>query len=521
MLFRIYPLFRDLKIEFNSSDKEKFVENLEKIIKANYVYCLRGDASLYQQLLTAAGSSEENLHRFQEKFMPFFVEDFRWTEHNYDNMVKRSDELQRWWTSILPLRQIPELGLKSVDDFLDDVNTESKNENDFVDRVFDIVFRDRVKPVLIQEAVLDAPEKQLQRGFTRWMAGQLAICTKFHFIPESAVYQERITTLLLEHRSGMDVATVNHIRSVYEEYLHLLVEKSLISKDDESTFSELYPLFDPFYINYDKGVENYEELDSISRRIFSLETHRRKQFNAIERVLSRSLTESEKEFLNSFSTLVEESGGRIQDGFFVMKPGVKIISRSQGSTKPTLEDTVTFLLSGITQETTNELVLEQGSLVHYHSQPEVPLFCIKTTRDSNGQKKYLEDLLAQRSEFERKWHPKQTWQHGPEVWRNSLPGNKCSVVALSASLKSFHNLFQARLSSASQTSMEGREVIGGMAGELHCLLPSLILSTTEYTSSEASPGSETGVVCDVGLKQLPDSFEDLLSKCRNLETSSH
>jgi len=56
--------------------------------------------------LLAAGSPEEPLKRFKEKFMPFFVEDFRWTEHNYDNMVKRSEENTRWWNDIAPLRNL-------------------------------------------------------------------------------------------------------------------------------------------------------------------------------------------------------------------------------------------------------------------------------------------------------------------------------------------------------------------------------------------------------------------------------
>lgn len=73
---RIYPLFVDLKINF--LDKENFITNLKKVVRANYIYCLRGDDSCYRELLRDAGSEEENLEHFKEKFMPFFVEDFHW-----------------------------------------------------------------------------------------------------------------------------------------------------------------------------------------------------------------------------------------------------------------------------------------------------------------------------------------------------------------------------------------------------------------------------------------------------------
>ena len=73
---RIYPLFMDLQINF--LDKKSFVANLKKVVHANYVYCLRGDDSPYRELLREAGSLDENLEKFKEKFMPFFVEDFHW-----------------------------------------------------------------------------------------------------------------------------------------------------------------------------------------------------------------------------------------------------------------------------------------------------------------------------------------------------------------------------------------------------------------------------------------------------------
>lgn len=87
---------------------------------------------------------------------------------------------------------------------------------------------------------------------------------------------------------------MNKIRAVYEEYLQKLVSMSVISKDDQATYAEVYPLFDPYFVSYDKGVSQYENLADVSKRIFSLEAHLEKQIQDVERVVGRSLDSKEK-----------------------------------------------------------------------------------------------------------------------------------------------------------------------------------------------------------------------------------
>ena len=154
---KIYPLFQDLKLDL--SNKETYIDNVKKAIRANYVYCLRGDDSEYRKILQENKVSDENLVKFEEKFMPFFVEDFRWTEHNYDNMLKKSEELRRWWGSIGDIKQLDSLGLRSIDDFLSSLGkVNDLTQEQFADLVFDKVFEERIKPVLTVKAEL-LPEK--------------------------------------------------------------------------------------------------------------------------------------------------------------------------------------------------------------------------------------------------------------------------------------------------------------------------------------------------------------------------
>lgn len=87
---------------------------------------------------------------------------------------------------------------------------------------------------------------------------------------------------------------INRIRAVYEEYLQKLVSMNVISKDDQATYAELYPLFDPYYVSYDKGITQYEELSDVSKQVFSLESHLEYQTEEVERIVARNLESKEK-----------------------------------------------------------------------------------------------------------------------------------------------------------------------------------------------------------------------------------
>ena len=470
---KIYPLFLDLNIDF--LEKSKFVENLKKVIRANFDYCLTGEDAKYKELLK---DKSENLIKFEEKFMPFFVEDFDWTEHNYDNMQKRSEEMKRWWDNIQPIRQMSYLNLKSIDDFLDDLA--NVDDEHFIDQVFEIIFEQKVRPVLEQEAELLPEAIRLSRAFTRYMAGQMAIFSKFHFLPESAEFQNKILKLLVENENKMDLDIIKTIRSVYEEYLAILVKKNLLSKDDQTTFAELYPLFDPHYVSYDQSLDSYEDLKSVSKRIFALETHREKQLEQVSRLLERELSESEKSYLSSISVMVEESGGQIQDGLFVVTPGVMVISETKSETVGK-DNLVTFLISGISIESSLELIAHKEAKVARLTTSKtnamnIPLFRVQGN-DTWSQKKYIEEVLRHRLVFDRNFDAKKKWEN--EVWNMSMPGSKATAMCYSMTLKDFHSLFIGRMG-PSGNEKEVREVVRLMANQLHYLYPSLIHNADTY-----------------------------------------
>ena len=76
---------------------------------------------------------------------------------------------------------------------------------DFMEQVFEVVFEDKIRPVLEPAELL--PEKdRLHRAFARWMTGQLAIFSKFYFIHDSATYQKKIIDMVLATKDGASMS---------------------------------------------------------------------------------------------------------------------------------------------------------------------------------------------------------------------------------------------------------------------------------------------------------------------------
>lgn len=439
---RIYPLFQDIQLDLaahQSVTEPEFLEKFKKIVHANYKYCLQGDDGAYRNLLKLTGATDNNLTRFKEKFMPFFVEDFRWTEHNYDNMIKRSEEFSRWWNDVTPLRTMPNVPLESIDDFLQELERHNADvfslpEQEFVDLVFEIFFERNVRPVLISKTPLPSTSELLFRAFSRWLIGQLAICAKFHFVPEVNALREKMIQDLTQHRGKetFNLEILNAIRKDYESLLALLVQRNLITKDDERTFAEVYPLFDPLYVSYDKNLSEYEDLASVSKRIFSLDTHCNKQLDLAAQVVGRTFSQAESSFLRSVYQLMELGSGQLLDGLFVTRPGVVVSGLA--------DSTVTFYTFGVSVEGFIGLSRVATQSSHLPSEGvNINLFKV-TGRDTLGQRRMIAQLLRSRTQYELLWNPAQRWEDGSKLFNLTAPACKTTCAKLTVPLAHLEKL---------------------------------------------------------------------------------
>jgi adenylate kinase len=502
---RIYPLFCALGLSFD--DPSSFIVTLKQVVHANYVYCLQGDDGEYKKLLKKAGNLDPVtgtapcLEAFKEKYMPFFVEDFRWTEHNYDNMVQRSEDLRRWWSATAPLQRFPHIPMVTVDDFLNSLSHGTPNFHDlddkaFVDAVFEHVFENTISPVF-QAPAPSVPESHLLfRAFNRWMTGQLAICSKFAPVfPQSMEIQTQIVSALVDAHNDLDhfsLEKVNAIRATFESYLQELVNRCLISKDDQRTFAEVYPLFDPYYVSYDKATSEYEDLKSVSQRTFSLSTHRAKQFDRIRRHIGHDLTAREQKCVAWMTDMIEMGGGQVSDGLFVTQPGVLLLTTFEGSSWkafPHDQGMVSFLIAGVAIETSLELCAHKEARVARLTSSKTnamtaPLFRVQGSMVSSpsnavnstaAQRMYLSQAVAMRNAS-----LAMREQNSPMELKNMLlPACKATALCYSMKIADFHKLFIGRIPEPGNEN-EVRYVTAKMADILHAQFPEHIHPSAHY-----------------------------------------
>eukprot|EP01065_Artemidia_motanka_P004030 TRINITY_DN11951_c0_g1_i1.p1 TRINITY_DN11951_c0_g1~~TRINITY_DN11951_c0_g1_i1.p1 ORF type:complete len:987 (+),score=305.28 TRINITY_DN11951_c0_g1_i1:96-3056(+) len=264
---------------------------LRRLLEANVAYCLLGEDEAWCGLVAehaaargAPADEVESLRKgdfdaikqFKDKYMPFFVEDYRWTARNWESMSSRADQFKRWWRLVEPLHDaglgdLPAgMGLETVDQFAAAISAESAGSGrELVRRCFDRMFETRIRPTLELKGSEIASEDTIRRrAFTRYMMGQMIVFARYSFVPETDVYAGKLRKYLLEQLpKGVSPAQCDAARSLYEQYLSVLVDRGVLSGDDESNFAEVCPLFDPFFVFYDEDKGFYQNLSELRKDV--------------------------------------------------------------------------------------------------------------------------------------------------------------------------------------------------------------------------------------------------------------
>eukprot|EP00435_Cladocopium_sp_Y103_P039325 s1523_g10.t1 len=277
---KIWPLFHSCQLDpFTEGSTEHFLSVFRALLEANVSYCLLGDDSRYRELLKADALEPECLKDFKEKYMPFFVEDFRWTSQNYRSMAARGAELRRWWCLAEPIRELLQQGpgtaeeLLTVEEFANRLGCHGAEPTDgsaLVWSAFRDVFTRRIAPIFQQEPQERSCGETLFRAFGRYMMGQCILLARFNFLPESKSCHEEILQILQEARDdggALSEAQMLKARGCFESYVDLLLERQFITLDDAVTFKEVCPLFEPCFAAYDEPLEHYQQLKRVSQDI--------------------------------------------------------------------------------------------------------------------------------------------------------------------------------------------------------------------------------------------------------------
>lgn len=236
---KIYPLYEKIKDN-----------NLKDILYANVKYCLTGSDEEYKKLLNY--ENLEVLENFKDKYMPFFVEDYKWTIKNFENMQSNKKTFYKWSNDLKDILRKNKLMRIS------DLTRSIGFKGDIIDNVFEYVV-ENIYFNAMKESPKQSKERNISNSFKKYMIGQMHIFYKFDFVQVSNLYKDKIKSYL--SKDLLNKEEIENIRALYEEYLKNLVDLNLINLDDFHTYKETYPIFDSFFVFYDKNKKYYTSLE--------------------------------------------------------------------------------------------------------------------------------------------------------------------------------------------------------------------------------------------------------------------
>lgn len=216
---KIYPLFKTLNVDSLN------IEDIKKLMLANWEYCSTGKIDKYLKL---AKNKEEFMiafYEFNSKYRTFFDEDYIWTTKNFENIFEERISLFYFLKNKnkpknIQVNYTENFEIKTMfDKFIEGLNYSGNTDN------------------------------YLNESFTRYFWGQSYIFEKFNFISETKIVKQKFYKLLNENNINKNFDKLQHL---YTEYLNILLEKKLINQDDFLTYQEIYPMFKPVYVFYDK-----------------------------------------------------------------------------------------------------------------------------------------------------------------------------------------------------------------------------------------------------------------------------
>jgi inosine/xanthosine triphosphate pyrophosphatase family protein len=258
---KIYPLFESMNVDI--SDPTMF----STILKASMTFCLLGDPSGFETL----GPDPKTLEEFVSKYEKFFIQDYRWTRHNIDDMGSRHETYKLWWDRVKMWSPKYDESIHtqhkmySVTDFIELMPNitkfiETKDYRSACNEIYNKILELYILPAFTNPNVLDPLELRFDRMFRRYMMGQAYIFFRYSYSSSSllkyntTLYFDAIDKLMTTNKV-ISCTQAECIRQFYVTYLEELKSLSIITTDDLETYKWIYPLFKPMILSYDIDIQ--------------------------------------------------------------------------------------------------------------------------------------------------------------------------------------------------------------------------------------------------------------------------
>lgn len=250
---KIYPLFENMVFDISIENKGK----IKELLYASYLFTLKGE----EKLLKNKVNDDNKFESFKEKYQPFFREDYLWTEKNAEHFIHNIEQ-NRYWLSFIKDKKINNIFTTS--EFIKKYHVNTKTE--LFDTVFEYFWE------IINNNLIDKkydPVLSQKNAFLRYISGQLMIFYKYESNKNELFMQEIIQKIECLKNSD-DLKEIQsykmEILRLYNMYIDYLLRIELINSYKAEQYRNIYPVFDPFYVFYEK--KEHKSFKEVFNQIF-------------------------------------------------------------------------------------------------------------------------------------------------------------------------------------------------------------------------------------------------------------
>ncbi len=247
---KIYPIFK----EFKKGGVTK--HRLKELLWANVQFALLGDKEPLIKLSNASVVQE-----YDEKYSKFFIEDYRWTLNNYENMMASKKAIKDWYDEINEF--IP--NTRKVDYFVKELkNNKLETYKDKVKVLFDeswSLLLSNSKDITVLEN-----KKMNKNAFINYMIGQSFVFFKYDLGKESQSFFNLIKNELKQLKN-LESGDAERIRGFFDLYVERLNKRNIISETEMNHFKDIMPLFKTFFVFYEQELKYSSVKEVISSLI--------------------------------------------------------------------------------------------------------------------------------------------------------------------------------------------------------------------------------------------------------------
>lgn len=240
---KIYPIFESMEFEITKENLPK----IKELLWANVCFALLGQ----DQPLKSLVQNDVNFENYKSKYKRFFQEDYGWTAKNFENMSKQITQTRNWYN----LLKENDIFLPSTENFCPNLSIEMSLV-DQIKEIFQCMFNKLEKTIMQEEEYQE--EIAFSNAVKKYMYGQIYIFFKFETLYNKLFLQE---ILKIIKKNILTKEDLHNVLNLYHAYIDKLAKDKFISSYDMKNFKNIYPVFAPYYVFYErKTSDTFEEI---------------------------------------------------------------------------------------------------------------------------------------------------------------------------------------------------------------------------------------------------------------------